>query len=145
MPAILATIVLAPLASGAQTVEGRFDGIFAGPPAVHAGVGVTQSLGTYVRAGVAGGIGASSDGLSGRGDAFARFHLDPFRQHRWAPYAGGGLTARFDADRRTRYYLLLLVGVDGPVSRGMATSIEAGLGGGGRIGVTIRQATAERR
>lgn len=143
--AILFGVALTPLVSAAQTVEGRIDGIFAGPPAIHAGVGITQPLGTYVRAGIVGAIGESSDGVSGRGDVFARFHLDPFRQHRWAPYAGGGLTARFDADRRTRYYLLILAGVDGPAANGIATSIEAGLGGGGRIGVTIRRATAERR
>jgi hypothetical protein len=143
--AIVSTVALLPLVSEAQAVEGRIDGMLAGPPAIHAGVGITQPLGTYVRAGVVGAVGGSSDGVSGRSDLFARFHLDPFRQHRWAPYAGGGLTARFDADRRTRYYLLILAGVDGPAADGIATSIEAGLGGGGRIGVTIRRATAERR
>jgi hypothetical protein len=142
---VLAALAIGPIVARAQTVEGRVDGILAGPPAIHAGVGLTQPLGTYVRAGVVGAVGGSSDGVSGRGDLFARFHLDPFRQHRWGPYAGGGVTARFDADRHTRYYLLILAGVDGPATNGIATSIEAGLGGGGRIGVTIRRATAERR
>ena len=137
--------LLAPLISRAQSIEGRIDGIVAGPPAVHVGIGVTTSLGTYIRAGIIGAAGTSNDGSSGRVDAIARFHLDPFRQHKWAPYAGGGLTARFDADRRTRYYLLILAGVDGPVSRGVATSFEAGLGGGGRIGLIVRRARAERR
>jgi hypothetical protein len=144
-PVMLCIALLAPLAARAQSIEGRIDGIVAGPAAVHAGLGVTTPLGTYVRAGIVGAVGASNDGLSGRLDAIARFHLDPFRQHKWAVYAGGGLTARFDEDRTTRYYLLILAGVDGPVSHGVSTSFEAGLGGGGRIGVIIRQAKAERR
>jgi hypothetical protein len=138
-------VLMAPLAAQAQSIEARIDAIVAGPPAVHAGLGVTTPLGTYVRAGMVGAVGASNDGLSGRLDAIARFHLDPFRQHKWAAYAGGGLTARFDEDRTTRYFLLILAGVDGPVSHGMSTSFEAGLGGGGRIGVILRQAKAERR
>ena len=131
--------------SSAQDVEGRVDGILAGPSAIHAGIGLTVPLGTYVRSGVVGGIGGSKDGLSGRIDAITRFHLDPFREHRWGPYGGGGLTARFDDGRTTRYYLLLLAGVDGPAVHGVSTSIEATLGGGGRIGVTVRRAVAKRR
>lgn len=129
----------------AQDMEGRIDAILAGPPAIHAGAGITFPAGTYVRTGLEGGIGASKDGVSGRFDALTRFHLDPFREHRWAPYGGGGVTARFDVDRKTRFYLLLVAGVDGPDSHGVATSIEAGLGGGGRIGLVIRRAAAKRR
>jgi hypothetical protein len=128
----------------AQAVEGRVDAIAAGPAAIHAGAGFTVPMGTYVRTGIDGAIGSSKYGISGRVDGFARFHLDPFRQHKWAPYGGGGLTARFDDNRSTRYYLLVFLGIDGPVAHKTATSIEAGLGGGGRIGVIIRRA-AERR
>jgi hypothetical protein len=129
----------------AQTIEARVDAIAAGPAAIHAGAGFSVPMGTYVRTGAAGGIGFAKNGSpSGRIDAFARFHLDPFRQHRWAPYGGGGLTARFDDNRSTRYYLLVFLGIDGPPSHRIATSIEAGLGGGGRIGVIVRRA-GERR
>lgn len=128
----------------AQTIEGRVDAIAAGPAAIHAGLGFTVPMGTYVRSGIDGAIGSSKDGLSGRVDGFARFHLDPFRQHKWAPYGGGGMTARFEDNRSTRYYLLVFLGIDGPVANGLAASIEAGFGGGGRIGVIIRKA-AERR
>jgi hypothetical protein len=130
--------------AGAQTGEARIDGYVAGPAAIHAGAGFTVPMGTYVRSGIDGAIGSSKDGISGRMDAFARFHLDPFRQHRWAPYGGGGLTARFDDNRSTRYYLLVFLGVDGPAVNRISTSIEAGLGGGGRIGVIVRRA-GERR
>jgi hypothetical protein len=55
------------------------------------------------------------------------------------------LTARFDDNRSNRLYLLIFAGIDGPASRGLGTSIEAGLGGGGRIGIVIRKTTTERR
>ena len=141
---LLLTFFAVPTLS-AQDIEGRIDAIVAGPPAIHAGAGITVPAGTYVRTGLEGGIGASQDGVSGRLDALTRFHLDPFREHRWAPYGGGGVMARFDVDRKTRFYLLLVAGVDGPDSHGVATSIEAGLGGGGRIGLVIRRAAAKRR
>lgn len=134
-----------PAIARAQDIEGRIDGITNGPAAVHAGAGFSVPAGTYIRTGIDGAIGASRDGLSGRADLFTRFHLDPFREHRWAPYGGGGITTRFDYDRRTRAYLLLFIGVDGPASHGVATSIEAGFGGGGRIGVAIRRAATKRR
>lgn len=121
------------------------DGILANPAAIHAGAGFTIPVGTYVRLGVVGAAGASSGGISGRSDLFARFHLDPFREHRWALYAGGGLTARYDDDRKTRYFLLLVAGLDGPARGGISPAIEAGFGGGGRIGVMIRRSAAERR
>ena len=126
-------------------MEGRIDGIAANPAAIHAGAGVTFTTGTYLRSGIIAGIGASKSGISGRIDFVNRFHLDPFREHKWAPYGGGGITTRFDDNRKTRVFLLLIAGVDGPVKNGLGTSIEAGLGGGARIGIAIRKAKAERR
>lgn len=142
---VLIALLLLPLTIRAQSIEGRIDAIAKNPPAIHAGAGFTIPLGTYVRSGVDAGIGASEDGISGRIDFVNRFHLDPFRQHKWAPYAGGGLTARFDDNRSSRIYLLLFAGMDGPASRGIGTSIEAGFGGGGRIGIILRKTTTERR
>jgi hypothetical protein len=139
------SMAAAPCVATAQSVEGRIDGIVAGPPAIHAGAGFTVPVGTYVRSGMVGAIGGSEDGISGRFDLFARFHLDPLREHRWALYAGGGLTARYDDHRETRYFVLLFAGLDGPARGGISPSIEAGLGGGGRIGVIIRRTAAERR
>ena len=142
---LLSMVATLPPSLSAQSIEGRIDGILAGPKAIHAGLGFTVPVGTYVRSGLVGAVGASDAGVSGRVDLFARFHLDPFREHRWALYAGGGLTARYDDNRRTRHFLLLFAGVDGPARGGISPSIEAGLGGGGRIGVIIRRSAAERR
>jgi hypothetical protein len=125
--------------------ELRVDVIGARVSALHAGVGVSTVTGTYLRTGIIGALGFSRDGLSGRVDGLTRFHFDPFRQSRWAPYGGGGISGRFDRREKPRAYLLLLFGMDGPVKRGWTASFEAGLGGGARIGAIIRRATAERR
>ena len=128
-----------------QAPIARVDAIIAERSAVHAAAGFSVTTGTYLRSGLEAGIGASEHGISGRLDFVNRFHLDPFRESRWAPYAGGGLTARFDDNAKSRVYLLVLFGVDGPAKRGLSTSFEAGFGGGGRVGVVIRRTTAERR
>jgi hypothetical protein len=125
--------------------EIRIDGIIARVTALQAGVGVTVVAGTYVRSGIIGGLGFSRDGLSGRIDGITRFHFDPFRQSQWAPYGGGGISGRFDRVAGARAYLLLLAGLDGPIKNGMTPSVELGLGGGARIGVILRRATAGRR
>lgn len=125
--------------------EFRLDAIVARVSALQAGVGVTMVTGTYVRSGIVGALGFSRDGLSGRIDGLARFHFDPFRQSRWAPYGGGGISGRFDRVAGARAYLLLLAGLDGPVKDGVTPSFELGLGGGARIGVMFRRATGERR
>ncbi len=130
---------------GGQTPEARIDGIASDPAAIQAGLGITTKAGTYLRTGVVAALGASDEGASGRLDFVNRFHLDPFRESRWAPYAGGGLSARFDDNQRSRLYALLILGVDGPVARGLTTSVEAGLGGGARLGIIIRRAAPERR
>ena len=125
--------------------EVRLDGIIARVSAIHFGAGFTMPAGTYVRTGAIAAVGFSRDGLSGRIDAIARFHFDPFRQSRWGPYGGGGISGRFDSDEKARAYLLLLFGLDGPVYNGATPTFELGLGGGARIGVIVRRATAERR
>ena len=71
-PGFYAFLFLTGSIAGAQTIEGRIDGYFAGPAAIHAGAGFTVPMGTYVRSGIDGGIGSSKDGISGRVDGFAR-------------------------------------------------------------------------
>lgn len=125
--------------------EVRLDGIIARVGAVQLGVGATTVAGTYVRIGGDAAVGFSRHGLSGRIDGLARFHFDPFRQSRWAPYGGGGVSGRFDKGEKARAYLLVFLGIDGPVNGSLTPSFELGLGGGGRVGVILRQARKERR
>ena len=128
-----------------MVIEGRADAIYSETPTAQIGIGVSMFGGTYVRTGIVAAIGANDKGVTGRTDGFVRFHLDPFRQSRWAPYGGAGLSGRYDAGSRPRAFILVFAGIDGPVRNGMTTSFEVGLGGGARIGVVLRQAVAERR
>lgn len=144
---ICAAMSVAARAEGQQApaaqLEARVDAFTGDPWTVHAGAGITAPLGTYVRFGVVGGVGAGGEGLSGRADLIARFTLDPFRERRWAPYAVGGISARFDD--RSRQFLLLMAGVEGPVRGGLAPAVEFGFGGSFRFGVALRQGVPRRR
>ena len=125
--------------------EVRADGIFSRVSAGQIGVGLMTTAGYYVRMGADGALGFSRHGLSGRIDGLARFHFDPFRQSRWAPYGGGGISGRFDKGEKARAYLLVFLGMDGPIEGSVTPSFEVGLGGGARVGVIIRQARKDRR
>ena len=132
-------------------VEGRLDGIFARTPGVEAGLGFTVPNGIYVRSGLVAGVGAGRHGVEGRTDFVSRFSLDPFRQSRWAPYAGGGVSGRYRSDLGggSRGYLMILLGVEGPLplgrTEGWVPAVEVGLGGGARVAVVMRRAISARR
>lgn len=131
--------------------EARVDGIFARTSAVEAGYGVSIPAGIYVRAGLNAGVGAGQHGVESRADLVSRFSLDPFRQSRWSPYGGAGLSGRFRplADGGAKAYLLIFVGVEGPLPEGKTTgwvpAVEVGLGGGARVAIVLRRAIAGRR
>jgi hypothetical protein len=131
--------------------EARVDAIFARSGAVQAAYGFTVPAGIYVRSGLVAGIGAGRHGVEGRTDAIARFSMDPFRQSRWAPYAGAGLSSRYRSERDGggRAYILVFLGVEGPlalgVGEGWVPAFEVGLGGGARVGVILRKGINARR
>jgi hypothetical protein len=131
--------------------EVRVDGIFARSSGVEAGFGVSVPAGIYVRTGLVGGVGAGRHGVESRADFIARFSLDPFRQSRWAPYAGAGLSGRFrrTADGGAKGFLLVFLGLEGPLPdrqlSGWVPALEVGLGGGARVGAILRRGIAGRR
>jgi len=132
-------------------VEGRLDGLFARTSGVEGGIGLSVPVGLYARTGLVGGIGAGSHGVEGRTDLIARFSLDPFRQSRWAPYIGGGISGRYrsEEDGGSHAYLLVYLGLEGalPIGRtsGWVPAFELGLGGGARVGVILRRGINGRR
>ena len=143
--------------AGAQPTQQRFqsevrvDGLFASSGAVQAGYGVSIPAGIYLRSGLVGGVGGGAHGFETRADLLARFSLDPFRQSRWAPYGGAGISGRFRPTRAggSHAYLLTYLGIEGPLSAGSRAgwvpAFELGLGGGARIGVILRRGIAGRR
>ena len=157
---VLATLGLAvtlPIVAAAQPPqqklqsEVRVDGIFARTSGVEAGYGFTVPAGIYVRSGLVAGIGAGRHGVEGRTDLISRFSFDPFRQSRWAPYAGAGLSGRYRSklDGDSRAYILVFLGVEGPLplgeTSGWVPALELGLGGGARVGVVLRRGVNARR
>jgi hypothetical protein len=153
----LAAMIASPSRASAQVepfkpavqFEARLD-LLGGPPAgAQAGAGMNVAAGFYTRIGADIAAGASSrDGgvvASGRVDVAARYLLDPFHEFRWGPYAGGGITARWDGRATWRAGLLLLVGMEGPAHAGWRTAVELGLGGGARLGLVLRRARSNGR
>jgi hypothetical protein len=104
-------------------------------------------VGTYVRVGLAAGGGLSWRGGRGGGaastDLTVRYLLDPFGESARGYYAGGGLTARADAERRVG--MLLLFGAEGRVRHGYRTAAEVGLGEGVRVALVLRRARQNSR
>lgn len=155
--AVLALTFAAPCVALSQTprqplqLEGRIDAIVAKTAGVEAGLGVSVPAGIYVRSGFVAGVGSGRHGVEGRTDLFARFSLDPFRQSRWAPYGGAGISGRYrsELDGGSRAYLLVFLGVEGPVPFGRPSGIvpafEVGLGGGARFAVILRRGINGRR
>ena len=129
--------------------EARIDFLGARTSAAHIGVGVSIPANTYVRVSVVGAVGqAWRNGVSsgaGRIDGLVRFVVDPLREFRWAPYAAGGLSAVYDRADEWRAVLVGVLGVEGPAGGGVVPAIEAGFGGGVRVGVALRRAMRNRR
>jgi hypothetical protein len=149
--AILSSAAYAQNEPQATQSELRIDGLFARKGAVEAGFGVSVPAGIYVRNGLIAGLGAGRHGLEGRTDFVTRFSFDPFRQSRWAPYGGGGLSGRYrpSSDGGSRAYLLIFLGIEGALptgaAAGWAPAFEVGLGGGARAGIILRRGITGRR
>jgi len=126
--------------------EARLDLIAGDNSALQAGLSVTTALSTYFSLGATAGAGISESGFSGRGDLFGRFSLDPYHQNAWEPYVGGGATVRLDTGGPgTHAYVLGFVGLAGPTMGNVAPGLELGVGGGVRLGVTLRWGSLRRR
>jgi hypothetical protein len=130
--------------------EIRVDGFAARAAGAQLGLGVAIDAGTYTRLALVAGAGAQRlpggavEGVQ-RLEGVARFHVDPFRQARHGVYVGGGLSVRHVAGGPLRPLLVALLGVEGPPHGGVAAAVEAGVGGGARVGVAVRRARRRER
>lgn len=123
---------------------GRVDVFVSSITAVQAGAELSALAGRYMRVAAVGGLGGSwnedSSGLSARVEVIGRFMLDPDFRTRWAPYAAGGLGARYDdIHSGWRATLIIALGVEGPNWDGVVPFFEAGYGGGARLGLGLRK------
>ncbi|MFL5575948.1 MAG: hypothetical protein ACJ79S_08280 [Gemmatimonadaceae bacterium] len=139
----------APAAARRPRVELRGDVIAGRTTHAQLALGANAPLGNYVRVDALAGAGSASRGgetrFGARGDLLARFLLDPFRQSRWGPYGGGGVSAIFVDGGGWHGYVVALVGLEGAPLRGLLPALEVGLGGGTRVGLVLRRAPAEGR
>ncbi len=156
---LLAALLLAATAVGAQRVPAvprvtplvRADAIAerdAGT--LQLGGGLVVPAGYQVRIAVEGGVGATArDGdwrPSGRLDATARFVLDPFREARWGLALGGGAGMRWERSEGPRPVALVVIALQGPATgRRWVRGVEAVIGGGLRVGVTLARPAPGRR
>lgn len=149
--AVIPATSLAQISNQPLQSEARVDGIFARTGAVEAACGLSVPAGIYVRMGLVAGAGFGRHGIDARTDFVSRFSLDPFRQSRWAPYGGAGLSGRYRAaaDGGSKAYLLVVLGVEGPLPAGKPSgwvpAFEIGLGGGARVGIVLRRGINARR
>ena len=146
----LALLLLASTARAQPVPELRADAFLGRTTGAQLGLGVALDAGGYTRLALIVGAGAErrpGGALVGvqRAEAVARFHFDPLRQTRHGVYAGGGIGARHTPGGPLRALLVALLGVEGPPHGGIAAAVEAGVGGGARVGVVLRRARTQRR
>jgi hypothetical protein len=125
--------------------EVRMDGIIARRGALQGALGADVTISPEVHLELAAGIGPSfgsgaSSNLSARGDAIVHFFIDASHVMRWSPYAGGGIGARYDRGPEWHALAIVVVGVNAPRWKHAIPFIEAGFGGGVRIGAGLRRA-----
>jgi hypothetical protein len=82
------------------------------------------------------GAGVSDGDLAGRGELLAHFLLSPEERHKAGFYVAGGVAAV--EGPVSRGYLVLGLGLEDRPRRRSGWAIEAGLGGGVRIGLAYR-------
>lgn len=99
-----------------------------------------------VNAGV-GGVRRPDGGVqpAGRVDLIGRWLTDPFRQSRRAFHAGGGIGLLLEQGAAPRPVAIVTVGVEGRGDGPWVPGVEVGLGGGVRLGVTLRRASPRLR
>jgi hypothetical protein len=129
--------------------EARVDAVIAHRSALQGALGLDIAFAPELHLELAAGAGPAFGGGAGasfgaRGDAVVHFLLDPRHLRRWTPYAGGGVGARYEGsyDRSAdwRAVAIVVVGVNAPRWKHAIPFIEAGLGGGFRLGAGVRRA-----
>jgi hypothetical protein len=106
--------------------------------------GLNVRLAMIGGAGVARRPGGAVVGVQ-RAEVVARFLLDPMRRSARGLYFAGGVGAVHTGGDDVRAVLVALVGVEGRPRGSVAPALEAGVGGGARLGVMLRRTRRDRR
>ncbi len=104
---------------------------------VGAGLGLALRTTPRVSLGVLVAGGPSGSGLAARGEALAAFSLAPLSGRGLEPYLAGGLAAMASGSG-AQGYATALVGLTFASGRRASGFVEAGVGGGLRLGAGIR-------
>jgi hypothetical protein len=124
--------------------EVRADVIAGRNHALQLGVAHLASPTYNVRLGVTAAGGVQRDEgrtrLGGRVDAVARLLLDPFREVPLGVSLGGGLSVANVQQRGWRPYLVAVLDVEGPRRADWVPAVQLGVGGGVRVGASLRRA-----
>ncbi len=141
----VATVARAQSSSPRIEAEARLDAILAHRSVLQGALGADIPISPAMHLEIAAGVGpsfANSSGsdISARADAIVHFLIDPQHRMRWSPYAGGGIGARYDRGPDWRAVAIVVAGVNAPRWKHAIPFIEAGFGGGVRIGAGLRRA-----
>jgi hypothetical protein len=152
---VVAALLQAVRAAGAQvpripaSVEARAEGLVVGQGGGAAGATVWLPAGPYARWGVGGSTGATlaAEGArwSSRAELAIRGLFDPFRESGRGLSIGAGVTVTDAVTGGWRPYVLLLVDVEGKRRGRFAPALQIAVGGGTRIGITLRTAALRAR
>jgi hypothetical protein len=144
---LLAAALAAATALQAQvprtTHELRVDAIVARESAVEGGASLIIPAGIYARNTLtaAGGIVSRDSGSAavGRFEVISRFLLDPFRESPYGLSIGGGIgVTNLAGGPRWRPYLACLLDLELKRVGKTTPAIQLGLGGGARLGISLR-------
>jgi len=141
----VATVARAQSSSPRIEAEARLDAILAHRSVLQGALGADIPISPAMHLEIAAGVGpsfANSSGsdISARADAIVHFLIDPQHRMRWSPYAGGGIGARYERGPDWRAVAIVVAGVNAPRWKHAIPFIEAGFGGGVRIGAGLRRA-----
>lgn len=140
----VATVARAQSQSPRIEPEARLDAIVAHRSALQGALGADIPISPAMHLEITAGVGpsfanGSGSDISARADAIVHFLIDPQHRMRWSPYAGGGIGARYDRPD-WRAVAIVVAGVNAPKWKHAIPFIEAGFGGGVRIGAGLRRA-----
>lgn len=159
--ALLVVVLSMPSLAGAQRAlaasrpsrlrpELRVDAILAREGGAQLAGGLVAAAAYNLRVALDAGVGGvrRADGgvePAGRVDLLARWLSDPFRQSKRAVHAGGGIGVLFAQGDAPRPVAIVTVGVEGTSDGPWVPGVELGLGGGVRVGFTLRRAPSRQR